>query len=302
MSETKLRWRVGNFEEPYQRDSAVANTTDEWGNLLHLGWATLDSDLIQLRGGTMTSMRENKSAHAAALWTLAIQLMVTGLGWTDIRAGLRGMKASGNYLSDRDPIINFLRRNFGEAIFALESYMIMQPRTELNEAILIVAEVGRNVVANQIGITLPKSSIPEPTAYEMEMAQLEIQNKWMHFSGENAWLVRALFEGGTDPLHLEPHNAALLNPEVGQSWMGVSGPDLVVSHKRVRTIRYECLAQEIPRWLGILSKWELGQEQTESLEFRIGGWPSFGFFNLNFSTGRAYRLGSEEAHLWGNPI
>jgi hypothetical protein len=227
--------------------------------------------------------------------------MVTGLGWTDLRAGLDRLRIEGIHEHTRDPILKFIARNFGDSIFALDTFLGLHPREQLQNAIQAIAETGRNTAASRSGADLAPIEFEVPDVYEVEAHQANVQRLWLRGGTASTWLTNALFEGGTDPLHLEANNAELIDPYTGGSMMGASRLDESLGHRQIHTCDYAYLAHETQRWFGIVSRQRPNSEIDQTLEYRIDGWPSFGFFKFNYSTGRAYRVGSERSHEWGNP-
>ena len=297
-----MRWRLGDVDTAGSRLLAEGEDRGNWGALLQFAWASIDSDSLTVFGGTANSAANHQREHAASMWTAAIQLMAVGLGWTDLRLGLQRAKSQHAFQSAKDPILRFLWRHFGESIYELETFVGAGSLGQTREALLRIRQNGFRLAslkrddssdAESAPMHLPSISGEQTEEYARRFEQLGSQRD------SKNWLVRELFVGGYDPLHLDSHNAALLVP--GWSWDMLGSGLILTDRGRVRAevTCYQALPLTTP--IHLLEAAERGLiESGGALEFQPRGWPSVGHFVFNKETGRAHRWGSEQAHLLGN--
>lgn len=169
---------------------------DNWSGLLSYAWRNVNDPYQSLSLPTVVLRGESKMfPHSCQIWTAAVHLLLCGLGWNDLCAGLRKWREEG-YRLGAHPILDFLWRTFEEQVEALEIYFGLEPRYQIFEAL----------PASQVRGEVDLSVLEERgRAYE------ETLGRWVHPNARNR-LGHELLMGGTDPLHLQYHVAASIGP------------------------------------------------------------------------------------------
>lgn len=262
-----------------------------WVALVPYGWANLESNGYRLKVPASSSQSPYKEA---AYWTMPIHLLGLGLGWTNIGEGLRNWRRRG-YPDGYHPILDFLQRNYGESIFALEIYFTEHERRDIYTALADLSDS-------------PEELSPEVESDELLSPDLR-SGFYQSLGAKNSNAAKALIEGGLDPLHLESHvvGSIMEAPESGVDYTVLN----LETDKQASLIfaRYVGWGYYLSR----LAEFQFAKVATDNPDFKVRisvvGIGQLGVFGYNTESGRWF-MNSEEygvpslqwdAHLWGNP-
>jgi hypothetical protein len=167
-----------------------------WTALLPIAWKSFELPGFSIRPTLSKSTGEKNTYKAASYWTMPIHLLGLGMGWTDIRHGLKIWREL-EYPLGQHPILDFIWRSYGEDIRALEVYFGAVNRWDIFDALRSMS------TATQDG---------KPTG-NRDLPYLEWEREYQRFdSAEKPSLTAMLFNGGSDPLHLERHIVGSFRP------------------------------------------------------------------------------------------
>lgn len=259
-----------------------------WTALLPFAWKNIATKNIAIRPARSGDL------HAqAAYWTAAVHLLGLGLGWTNIGEGLRTWRRY-SYRMDQHPILDYILRHYGENIFALERYFGAKPRYEI---------FGTLSQMSDRSIKLSPEVDNIEGLYSMEMQEGYFES----LSGSEKTLALALLNGGTDPLHLEPHvsgSFALRKSDTGYSEVRkLSSTEFSIEFKH-----YAGWAQEMNRRIEIEPAKGSGFSEDQKVHVFISGIGLLGTFIYHSGTGRWFMYSEDfgapslqwDTHSWGN--
>lgn len=166
-----------------------------WTSMLPLAWSSIDLSNFTLRPRKGQFLGGDSHSHAIAAWSMAIHLLGLGMGWNNIGAGLRNW-ARYDFREGYHPILDFLKRSFGDEIKALEVYFGVSPRVQLSETL------------DAIRLGVPESFdgwvFDESLMYDYQDASID----WIMSRDQREPSLGSLLLGGGDALHLEDHCVA----------------------------------------------------------------------------------------------
>ena len=262
-----------------------------WTALLPVAWTSYSAPGFSIQPVFSESEDMAEIYSAASYWSAAVHLLGLGMGWTDIGEGLRQWRDKG-YQDGNHPILDFIKRTYGEDIRALEVWFGVNQRHRLQEA---VHDLARK----------PMELMEEPADYSMYM-QWEID--YVDVSPERRTLPSRLLDGG-DALHLEDHVVDSIRGEDGRGaepWINRRNGD---NPNNVTFYKYGGWAFELAQ-MSELHPIDNGvhvMDQAVKVEIEKIGY--LGDFVLHPSSNRWFVFSHTygvpslqwEAHYWGNP-
>jgi hypothetical protein len=166
-----------------------------WTSMLPLAWSNIDIENLTIRPRAGQFKYDEPYTHAIAQWSMALHLLGLGMGWNNIGAGLRNW-ARYEFREGYHPILDFLKRTFGDEIRALEVYFGVSPRVQILEAL------------DAIRLGIPESfdgwTFDESLMFEYEIEVMD----WVRSADPSEPTLASLLLSGGDALHLEDHCAA----------------------------------------------------------------------------------------------
>jgi hypothetical protein len=96
---------------------------DSWSSAKVLAWKLLDIPDAQMSPATAM---DHYGDNARSWWQAVVDILMYGKGWTDLARELRRWRMTG-YIAD-DPVLSFVKNTWGEAIIALECYLVLHPK------------------------------------------------------------------------------------------------------------------------------------------------------------------------------
>jgi len=292
-----------DFEGPnspgYLKDEKATQWTDFWGdeyawtNLLPTAWSAIDNPYLHRTVVPQTVYVDRGPGHGefwfhrASTWTSILHLLIVGMGWTNLSAGLRRWSSEG-YEQGHHPVLDLIRKMCGENdLRALQLFLHSWHNNEL--MFEISAHLGN-----------PGQPRPEIEANEERRDDDEVAAVLAVASP----LGRDLLVGGGDPLHVVMHV---------QHWLQRTERSRDAKISRVSEGRYVVLANSYLAGVGALARSELtrlddpGDHHTEAwAEIVVAGLGSLG--NYFGSTGQRWFRVSESygdhaaqfnSHQWG---
>jgi hypothetical protein len=293
----ELNWKVrlSNSETNQVHYQNAWNDDYLWNSMLPLAWSCIDISGISIRPSNQRSLGGDSHASAIAQWAMAIHLLGLGMGWTNIGKGLQTWAAR-SYGEGFHPILDFLAKNFGSEIEALEIYFGVSPRYQIREVLELFRTHGRGVAHS--------TSIESADSKEYEIRARQILED---INSPTRSLGQLLLNGG-DALHLDSHCAkSFLGNENGGSFIGldhrVENEQLV----NVWTPWYGGWAHRLAVTSDYLKTDTLLGPGSKFVSVEIQDIGSLGAFVWNPKTSRWFRYTKHyrgfqqvEAHEWGN--
>jgi hypothetical protein len=286
-----------NWQLRTQTDQSLDQYREFWGDefgwtaLLPLAWTSYSAPGFSFKPVLAKSEGMADTYAAASYWSAAIHLLGLGMGWTDIGEGLRQWRQK-DYPGGYHPILDFVKRNYGEDIRALEVWFGVGQRYRLQETLL---EMARK----------PMGLMDEPEDFS-KYTQWEID--YVDVPDEEKTLASRLLDGG-DALHLEDHVVDSIQGDDGRGgepWINRRNGE---NAKNVTFYSYGGWAFELARMseLRPLDNDVHVMDQAVKVEIEKIGY--LGDFVLHprsnrwFVFSHTYGVPSLqwEAHDWGNP-
>lgn len=166
-----------------------------WTSMVPLGWSSVDLSNFTVRPRKGQFLSRDGDFHAIAQWSMAIHLLGLGMGWNNIGAGLRNW-ARYDFREGYHPILDFLKRSFGDDIKALEIFFGVAPRVKISEAL---DAIRLGVAESTDGWVFDESLMHDYGNAEMD---------WVRSIDPDAPNLGYLLLNGGDALHLDEHCAA----------------------------------------------------------------------------------------------
>lgn len=293
----ELNWnvRLSNSETNQVNYRNAWNDDYLWNSMLPLAWSCIDISGISIRPNKQRSLVGDTHASAIAQWAMAIHLLGLGMGWTNIGKGLRAW-ASRSYGEGFHPILDFLVKNFGSEIEALEIYFGVSPRHQIREILeLFRAPATPN---NQV------SSFEHSDSTEYESRARAI----MESSNSRALSLGQYLLNGGDALHLDGHCASSFRgSENGGSFMGLDHRVEAEQLVKIWTPWYGGWAHRLAVTCDSLKTDTLLGLGSKLVSVEIQDIGSLGTFVWNPKTSRWFRYSEHyqgfeqiDAHVWGN--
>lgn len=286
-----------NWQLRTQTDLSLEKYNNFWGDefgwtaLLPIAWTSYSAPGFSIKPVFEASESMEETYSAASYWSAAVHLLGLGMGWTDIGEGLRKWRDKG-YQDGNHPILDFIKRSYGEDIRALEVWFGVHQRHRLQEAL---SDLARK----------PMEMMEEPADFSLYM-QWEID--YVDVSRERRTLPSRLLDGG-DALHLEDHVVASIQGHEGRGAEPWIHPQNGGSSKTVTFYRYGGWALELAQLSELRPADENVHPMDQAVGVEIENMGRLGDFVLHPASNRwfvfshTYGLPSLqwEAHNWGNP-
>lgn len=262
-----------------------------WTALLPIVWSSYEASGFTIKPVLKTSGGTSDTYAAASYWSAAIHLLGLGMGWTDIGEGLRNWRET-HYREQYHPILDFVMRNYGEDIRALEVWFGVNQRYRLQETLCELA--GK-----------PLDPMDRPTDYSNYL-QWEID--YVDVPREARTLATWLLDGG-DALHLEDH---VVSSVQGSDERGVEPwlkPPADSKYKVVTFGQYGGWAKRLANLDEVRPHDTDVHPIDRPVALEIVGIGRLGTFVLHQATNRWFAFSHSygipslqwQAHLWGNP-
>jgi hypothetical protein len=170
-----------------------------WTAILPLAWTSYSAPGFSVKPVIEESEDMSEVYSAASYWSAAIHLLGLGMGWTDIGEGLRHWRQN-DYPHEYHPILDFIKRNYGEDIRALEVWFGVGQRYLLQETL---TELARKPM--------------EPMEQPEDIARYEEWDREYSAIPYSEKNLAAMLLGGGDALHLEQH---VVDSIRGENYLG----------------------------------------------------------------------------------
>ncbi len=257
--------------------------------MLPIAWKSLEIRDFAIKPGKRTREDGDWDSRPFALWSMAIHLLVLGMGWNDVGKGLRTWRETG-YRNETHPILDFLFRTFGTNIGALEIYYA-------NGNGHMTAEVARRMTV--------------PIVSERTYAATTARSDDWSFLPDSRVLdkefVEQLLEAG-DLLHLDMHVADSIGGEqvrLDKPWVKRVGDE---EEFKFGLNQYVGWGLQLAREDELELIEEDGNLVDVEVRVSIKDIGELGTFYLNKSTGRWFMFSESygvpslqwDAHLWGH--
>jgi hypothetical protein len=293
--ELNLNIRLSNSETNQVHYRNAWNDDYLWNSMLPLAWSCIDISGISIRPNKQRSLGGDSHASAIAQWAMAIHLLGLGMGWTNIGKGLRTW-ASRSYGEGFHPILDFLAKNFGSEIEALEIYFGVSPRHQIREVLELFSAPG--------GKDAHSTSIENVDSSKYEFRA----RKFLEGSDSRTRSLGQHLLNGGDALHLDGHCAkSFRGNENGGSFMGLDHRVESEQLLKIWTPWYGGWAHRLAVTSDYLKTDTLLGPGSKFVSIEIQDIGSLGTFIWNPKTGRWFRYtehyrGFEqvETHEWGN--
>lgn len=260
-----------------------------WTALLPIAWKSIEIKDFAIKPGERTRDDGDWDSRPFALWSMAIHLLVLGMGWNDVGKGLRTWRENG-YRDETHPILDFLFRTFGTNIGALEIYYA-------NGNGFMTADAAKRM-------TVPLyTNRGESLSYEPD-------SDWS-FEPNSELLDRDFYEPlvqGSDSLHLDMHVAhSILGEQIDldRPWIRRVGEE---AEFKFAVNQYAGWALQLARADELEIIGEDGTLLDVEVRVTIQDIGDIGTFYLNKSTGRWFMFSESfgvpslqwDSHLWGH--
>ncbi len=286
-----------NWQLRTQTDQSLDEYRNFWGDefgwtaLLPLAWTGYSAPGFSVKPVFSESKDMADIYSAASYWGAAIHLLGLGMGWTDIGEGLRKWRDK-DYPDQYHPILDFIKRNYGQDIRALEVWFGVGQRYRLQETLSELAHK-------------PMELMEEPADFS-RYTQWGID--YVDVPEHKKTLASRLLDGG-DALHLEDHVVESIQSRDGRGaepWMKKRNKD---SSKAVTFYKYGGWAFDLAEISELRPNDGDVHRMDQSVHVDIENLGSLGDFVLHPDSNRwfvfshAYGVPSLqwEAHKWGNP-
>jgi hypothetical protein len=292
----EVNWsvRLSNLGSHSQEYRMAWNDDYLWNSMLPLAWPCIDSAGISIRPKNQRFGSNIPLENAIAQWSMAIHLLGLGMGWTDIGKGLKTW-ALKSFSEGFHPILDFLARNFGREMEALEIYFGLDPRSQL-----------RNVLESfrpgDLGITSTLHSFTNSEEYASK-AKRFLEGS----DGRSKTIGQHLLNGG-DALHLEGHcSNSFLGNQNGGSFMGLDDRQEQGRFVSIWTPWYGGWAYRLAMTSQNWKTSALLAPESKLVTIDVEGIGSLGTYVWHPTTNRWFRytmhyrgFQQSEAHEWGN--
>lgn len=286
-----------NWQLRTQTDLSLEKYNNFWGDefgwtaLLPIAWASYSAPGFSIKPVFEASEDMEETYSAASYWSAAVHLLGLGMGWTDIGGGLRQWRDK-DYQDGNHPILDFIKRSYGEDIRALEVWFGVHQRHRLQETLY---ELARK----------PMEMMEEPADFSLYM-QWEID--YVDVARERRTLPSRLLDGG-DALHLEDHLVNSIRGEDGRGaepWINKRNGD---NANNVTFYRYGGWAFELAHMSELRPRNNDVHVMDQAVKVEIENIGYLGDFVLHPSSNRWFVFSHTygvpslqwEAHYWGNP-
>ena len=292
----EVNWsvRLSNLDSHSQEYRMAWNDDYLWNSMLPLAWPCIDSVGISIRPRYQRFGSAVPHENAVAQWSMAIHLLGLGLGWTDIGKGLRTWAAH-SFGEGFHPILDFLARNFGPEMQALEIYFGVNPRYQLLE----VLESFKSIDSK--GATGSHSYVfADEYAYRAE--------QYLQRSDPTSKSIGQHLLNGGDALHLESHcSNSFLGNQNGGSFMGLDDRKEHGQFVSIWTPWYGGWAYRLAMTSQNWKTDDLLGPESKFVNIDVEGIGSLGTYIWHPTTKRWFRYTKHyrgfqqtEAHEWGN--
>ena len=292
----ELNWsvRLSNLKGNSSEYQIAWNDDYLWGSMLPLAWPCIDTAGISIRPKNQRFGSNVPHENAVAQWSMAIHLLALGLGWTDTRKGLR-IWASQGFGEGFHPILDFLARNFGPEMEALEIYFGVDPRFQLRK----VLESFRSTDSDSESASNSFIDSEEYT-YRAE--------RFLAGSERGSMSVGQHLLNGGDALHLESHcSNSFIGNQNGGSFMGLDDRKEHGQFVSIWTPWYGGWAYRLAMTSEDWKTESLLSEKSKLVTIDVEGIGSLGTYVWHPTTRRWFRYTKHyrgfqqiEAHEWGN--
>lgn len=286
-----------NWQLRTQTDLSLEKYNNFWGDefgwtaLLPIAWTSYSAPGFSIKPVFEASEGMEETYSAASYWSAAVHLLGLGMGWTDIGEGLRQWRDK-DYQDGNHPILDFIKRSYGEDIRALEVWFGVHQRHRLQETLY---ELARK----------PMEMMEEPADFSLYM-QWEID--YVDVARERRTLPSRLLDGG-DALHLEDHLVNSIRGEDGRGaepWINKRNGD---NANNVTFYRYGGWAFELAHMSELRPRNNDVHVMDQAVKVEIENIGYLGDFVLHPSSNRWFVFSHTygvpslqwEAHYWGNP-
>lgn len=286
-----------NWQLRTQTDLSLDQYRDFWGDeygwtaLLPLAWASYSAPDFSVTPVFEPSEGMEETYSAASYWSAAIHLLGLGMGWNDICEGLRKWRDK-DYPDQYHPILDFIKRNYGQDIRALEVWFGVGQRYRLQETLSELAHK-------------PMELMEEPADFS-RYTQWEID--YVDVPKHEKTLASRLLDGG-DALHLEDHVVESIQSRDGRGaepWINKRNKD---SSMAVTFYRYGGWAFDLAEISELRPIDGDVHRMDQAVHVDIENIGKLGDFVLHPDSNRWFVFSHTygvpslqwEAHKWGNP-
>lgn len=286
-----------NWNLRTQTDKSIEDYRNFWGDefgwtaLLPIAWTSYSAAGFSVAPTFEDSEDMAETYSAASYWSAAIHLLGLGMGWTDIGEGLRKWREN-DYPEQYHPILDFIKRNYGQDIKALEVWFGVNQRYRLQETLSELAN-------RTFGLMEEPADISRYTQWEIDYVDVPRNEKT---------LASRLLDGG-DALHLEDHVVDSIIGENGRGaepWINKRNGD---NSKTVTFYRYGGWALDLAKIPELRPIDSEVHRMDQSVHVDIESIGTLGDFVLHPDSNRWFVFSHTygvpslqwESHKWGNP-
>lgn len=296
-NENELKFEIGIFQADPQQHWDFWGDDFNWTALLPVVWRNIESPGLSVRPVLPKKSEGNSDLEAftaASYWSAAIHLLGLGLGWTNIGEGLRHWRESG-YRQHQHPILDFVEKSYGKDIYSLELYFATEARWGIAESLV-----------NMSDLALRPNAGPTWMSLDYDWRNVGYLKS---LNAKSRRLAEKLLEGGTDPLHLEPHvTDSFRQRDLENTSQRVT--HLGESKFLVKYSRYAGWAHNLAREIDLKSMFRSGLDLETEVRVELENFGPLGRFCYSNESGRWFlysdRYGAPslqiDAHRWGNPL
>jgi hypothetical protein len=286
-----------NWQLRTQTDLSLEEYRNFWGDefgwtaLLPLAWTSYSAPGFSVKPVISESEDLADIYSAASYWSAAIHLLGLGVGWTDIGEGLRKWRDK-DYPDQYHPILDFIKRNYGQDIRALEVWFGVGQRYRLQETLSQLAHK-------------PMELMEEPADFS-RYTQWEID--YVDVPKHEKTLASRLLDGG-DALHLEDHVVESIQSRDGpgaEPWINKRRSE---NSKAVTFYRYGGWAFDLAELSELRPNDGDVHRMDQAVQVDIENIGKLGDFVLHPDSNRWFVFSHTygvpslqwESHRWGNP-
>lgn len=293
----ELDWNVRLSNKELNEGKYLERWGDEylWTSMLPLAWSSIDISGISIRPRKRALLGGDSYESAIAHWSMAIHLLSLGMGWTDIGQGLRKWKEHG-FREGHHPILDFLFKNFGDQIEALEVYFGIAYRHEIADALEAIR------AGEFQGSRFVESAGEYSSEYEFQLKEFAAADRY----GDMGF-AKLLLDSGSDPLHLDSHCAGSFRDPL-RDMMGMESRFLQGNILKIWTPFYGGWAHRLAATTREYRTDEFLEDDYTLVEIEIEHIGHLGTFAWGGVTNRWFRYSQHyghemeqfKAHCWGN--